>query len=63
MKTHRPAASPRKKDYERAVRRNISLSPILDRLADDTARKFGFSTFSDYVQGRLRKDAGLELAA
>jgi hypothetical protein len=53
----------KKKEYDCAVRRNISLPPSLDRIADQIAAKYSFSSFSDYVQARLRKDAGIELAA
>lgn len=52
-----------KRSSQKAVRRNISLPPQLDRLAEAVANKFGFGTFSDYVQARLRKDAGMELPA
>jgi len=57
----KPRARGGKRDSERAVRRNISLPPELDRLADSIASKYAFPSFSDYVQARLRKDAGLEL--
>lgn len=50
-----------KRVSERAVRRNISLPPDLDRIAETLARKYCFASFSDYVQGRMRKDAGIEL--
>lgn len=52
-----------KRASQRAVRRNISMPPQLDQIADAIAAKFAFASFSDYVQARLRKDAGLDLAA
>lgn len=52
-----------KRASECAVRRNISLPPELDRLAEAVTRKYCFASFSDYIQARLRKDAGIELAS
>jgi len=52
-----------KRMSQRAVRRNISLPPQLDMMAETLAQKFAFASFSDYVQARMRKDAGIELAA
>ncbi len=52
-----------KRQSQKAVRRNISLPPQLDAMADSIATKFAFGNFSDYVQARLRKDAGIELVA
>jgi hypothetical protein len=51
----------RKRESERVIRRNICLPPELDRRSGAVLAKFGFSSFSDYVQARLRKDSGLEL--
>lgn len=59
----KPHQKARKRGSEKAVRRNISLPPELDRMADQIAAKYAYSSFSDYVQARLRKDAGIELAA
>lgn len=50
----------KKPDKERAVRRNISLPPELDRIADGVAKKFAYPNFSDYVQAMLRRHGGLE---
>lgn len=51
----------RKPTYKKVVRVNITLPPKLHEASESVFTKFGFSGLSDYVQGRLRKDAGLEL--
>lgn len=61
MRSLKPKAV--KRSSMRAVRRNISLPPQLDQIADQVAARFAFGSFSDYVQARIRKDAGIELAA
>lgn len=55
--------STRKKDYSKSVRLNISLPPLLDDRKAEVVTKYGLSDFSGYVQARMRKDLGLELAA
>ena len=49
--------------YQKAVRLNITLPPELHEKLPQVIRKHGYSGPADYFQGRLRKDAGLELAA
>jgi len=62
--TQERRANPRKRISQKATRRNISLPPALDAVAETVALKYGFATFSDYVQARIRKDhGGFELAA
>jgi hypothetical protein len=53
----------RKRASQRSVRRNISLPPQLDSQAELLAQRFAFPSFSDYIQARMRKDLGLDLAA
>lgn len=53
----------RKKDYQRAVRVNITVPPQLMDVVPVILRKHGFSCFADYVQSRIRKDGGLEIVA
>jgi hypothetical protein len=52
-----------KKDYQQAVRINISLPPTLDGRKGELLLKFGLTDFSSYIQARMRKDLGIELAA
>lgn len=56
-----PKTRSRKRQSSTAVRRNISLPPQLDLVADSVAQKYAFPSFSDYVQGCLRRDMGIEL--
>jgi len=49
--------------YEQAVPINITLPPSLHQRLPEVVRKFGFKGPADYFQSRLRKDAGLDLAA
>lgn len=49
-----------KRHSERARPRNISLPPELDRQVGAVLIKYGYGSFSDYVQAHIRKDAGLE---
>lgn len=56
-----PRRQPKKKKYSQAVRRTISLPPDLNQEAESLARKYRFSTFSDYVQGHMRNDMGIVL--
>jgi len=53
----------RKKTFQKAVRVNITLSPILLEKSGEIIRRQGFSGLSDYVQSKIRRDAGLETAA
>jgi hypothetical protein len=53
---------PRKQGSEHVIRRNISLTPEMDRLADLVVRKYLFGGLSDYIHARLRQDAGIELS-
>jgi Arc/MetJ-type ribon-helix-helix transcriptional regulator len=57
------APRPRKRGSQHAVRRNISLPPELDRIAEAVASKYAFGSFSDYIQARMRKDWGIDLPA
>lgn len=45
-----------KRQYERAVKRSISMPEILHQRAQDKSRDRGFSTFSDYIQDLIRRD-------
>lgn len=45
---------------ERAVRVNLSIHPRLLSALPDLLRKGGYNGLSDYVQARIRRDAGLE---
>ncbi len=53
----------RKGDHERAARATITLPPVLLDHATDRSKKCGFTGLSDYIQGLIRKDAGIELSA
>jgi hypothetical protein len=53
----------RKARYKRAVRTTITLPPALFEASREVIHKRGFVGLSDYVQARLRADAGLDLAA
>ena len=46
----------RKRDYDRAVPRTISMSQLLLDRATDRARGLGFNAFSDYIQDLVRRD-------
>lgn len=61
-RVRRPVAA-RKASYEQSVRINISLPPGLDQRKQELCVKFSFPSFSDYVQARIRKDLGIDLAA
>ncbi len=52
-----------KAGYKTSVRINLSLPPSLDERKEEICRKYAMPTFSDYVQARMRKDLGIELAA
>lgn len=55
MKTKRKRAS------DRAVRFNVTMPPSLAQEMEKIRRQYGFAGPSDYLQARVRKDAGLEL--
>lgn len=57
------SSNQQKANYNKAVRINISLPPVLDDRKTEVLRKFGFTDFSSYIQARLRKDLGLEFTA
>ncbi len=52
-----------KRENEKSVRVNITVPPALMSVVPDIIKKHGFSCFADYIQARIRKDAGLEIAA
>lgn len=59
-----PARKPhRKAGYQQSVRINISLPPSLDQRKNEVCSKYSLATFSDYVQARMRRDLGIDLAA
>jgi hypothetical protein len=60
MKTR---STSRKPSYNRSVRLNISLPPLLDSRKAEIVQRFGFPDFSGYIQARMRKDLGIELTA
>lgn len=45
-----------KRDYEKAVKKCVSMPGILFDKGHDKARRMGFSAFSDYVQNLIRND-------
>lgn len=49
-----------KPQTEKAVRVNVSLHPRLVAVVPDLLRRGGYSGLSDYIQARIRRDAGLE---
>lgn len=51
----------KKPAHLKCVRINITLPPVLLDASTGVFRKHGFAGLSDYVQARLRKDAGLDL--
>lgn len=50
----------RKPQEDRAVRVNLSLHPTLLSVLPELLKRGGYSGLSDYVQARIRRDAGLE---
>jgi Arc/MetJ-type ribon-helix-helix transcriptional regulator len=52
----------RKQSYEQALPVNITLPPILHAEIENVCRKYAFSSFSDYVRARIRKDVGMDLS-
>lgn len=51
-----------KNDRQKVVRTNITLPPRLLEAAHAIVRERGFVGLSDYIQARIRADAGLDLA-
>ena len=51
----------RKNRYETSVPVNITLPPLLHEKLSELVKAKGFSGPSDYVQARIRLDAGLTL--
>lgn len=62
MKNASNGPTRRKMEYEHAVRIHISLPPVLDGRKNELCRKFGYGSFSDYVQAKMRTDLSLELS-
>lgn len=58
-----PNSVKRKASYKQSIRINISLPPGLDDRKSEVCLKFLMPTFSDYVQARMRRDLGIDLAA
>lgn len=52
-----------KRSYEKAVRVNITLPPLLHQESDALLKKYKFTCLSEYFQARMRRDLGLDLAA
>lgn len=52
----------RKNSYHQSVRINLSLPAALDERKTELCLKFSMPTFSDYVQARMRRDLGIDLA-
>jgi hypothetical protein len=50
-----------KRRHEKAVRVNITIQPLLFNASEELVKKYGFNGLSDYIQARIRQDAGLEL--
>lgn len=48
-----------KKQYERAVKKSVSMPEMLFDQANGKRRACQISTFSDYIQGLIRRDLGL----
>ena len=53
----------KKHDYDKAVRINLTIHPSLHSEMGTLLRKFKFAGPSEYIQARMRKDLGLDLAA
>jgi hypothetical protein len=51
----------KKRDHQRAVRTCVTLHPTLFDVCPELFRKHGYSGLSDYIQAKIRQDAGLEL--
>jgi len=50
----------KKKPHARSIRTTISLTPVLFDAGQDLVRRHGYSGLSDYIQARIRTDAGLD---
>lgn len=55
-----PQQTARKAQQKRVIRANITLPPRLWEAAQSLVSKGGYVGLSDYVQARIRRDAGLE---
>jgi hypothetical protein len=53
----------RKPRHLRSVRVSITLAPALIAAAEAIVRQHQYNGISDYIQARIRHDAGIELAA
>jgi hypothetical protein len=45
-----------KRDYERAIKKSVSMPGIMADEADDRRRALRLPTFSDYIQHLIRND-------
>lgn len=50
----------RKPRHRRAVRINVTLSPILFDAVGEIVKRSGYSGVSDYLQAKIRRDAKLD---
>lgn len=53
------ASNRMKPHYDRAIKVHISLPPTLDGRKNELCRKLGFSSFSHYIQSKMRADLSL----
>lgn len=56
MKTNQPASQFAKQEYEKAIKKSVSMPGIMFNQAVIRAKARGFSTFSDYIQDLMRHD-------
>lgn len=59
MNTPTNIRATRKKKHELAIRTTITLPPLLWDKGQDLVRQGGYGGLSDWVQARIRRDAGI----
>lgn len=57
------AGNPRKLPHQKHVRISVTIPPEIYAEGTRVLLKYKYSGYSDYLAARIRKDAGLDLAA
>jgi hypothetical protein len=55
--------NPKKRDHQKAVRTTVTIPPILLEHCPAIFHRMGYTGLSDYIQSKLRADAGLDRGA